>query len=1200
MFAPLVALRAQTSNGNYPTPYTFTTLAGWPPGPGSADGAGNIARFCWPEGVAVDVAGNVYVADTGNETIRKITVAGEVTTIAGAAGSWGSSDGAGSAARFYGPYAIAVDVSGNLYVADGGNKTIRKITPTGVAATLAGTAGSVGSADGTGSAARFSALNGLAVDGSGNLYVADAGAIRKITPAGEVTTLAGIADTSGSTDATGSDARFYGPLGVAVDEGGNVYVGDSGNNTIRKIASNGVVTTIAGTAGVVGSADGIGSAAQFIRPSGVAVDGSGNIYVSDNQMIREIKPGGAVTTRAGSAYNSGSADGTGSAAQFNWPSGIAVDGTGNVYVADSGNSAIRKITPANGVATLAGGTASSGSADGAGAAARFAEPSAVVADGTGNLYVADTDNSTIRKITANGVVTTIAGSTGSRGSADGTGSSAQFNGPYGIAVDASGNVYVADTGNKTVRKITAEGTVITLAGCAGSPGSVDGTGSTARFDDPRGVEVDGAGNVYVSDYADSTIRKITADGVVTTFAGSAGSAGFADGLGTAAEFFFPAGVAVDTSGNVYVADMINGAIRKITPEGLVTTIVGTPPGSVAPHLVVSGLPQLFFPSGVAVDGSGNIFLAEWMTSLIWKVPPGGQPTPIAGQWPQSIGVPPGSADGTGKDAEFAEPFGIAVDGAGYVYVADTFNNTIRRGLMAPLAAVQPLPQTVTDGDRASFTFVVNGGGNLTYQWQVSTNGGGSWTNLADDSVYSGTTSATLSILQATPELGDLDYRCVATNGVSPVVTSQAAQLRVGLANLEFLQTVFHDVMGRYIDPGGASAFGAALAGGRTQAEVLADLLGSTEYGLRQIEPVIRLYHAALGRSPDYAGLWNWSSALQAGALTLAGAADQFAGSAEFLSRFGTMDNTQFVQLLYRNVLGRDADPAGQADWVGRLNAGASRGTVVIGFSQSEESKRSMAQPVEIEQLYFLLLHRMPTATELRSWQDFLLGGDQTDSLYAEAFPSGLIDPSYVQQVFRGFLRREVDSEALDAYGNALAAGAITHSGIVAELLNSAEFNQNVAPVMRLYLGALQRMPDPNMNDWVTAMRTSTSLAAMVATFAGSQEFSDRYGAFSNRDYVKQLYTNILGREADPAGLDGWTASLDSGGATRALVLLGISESQEAVNRFAPTVRTVLHYFTFLNSAPTQADLDYWTNYLATLADQMQADLLLSPAFTNGG
>ncbi len=311
--------------------------------------------------------------------------------------------------------------------------------------------------------------------------------------------LAGNIDGSGASDAAGAAARFNYPHGVAVDSSGNVYVADTTNQTIRKITSAGVVSTLAGSAGLSGSTDGAGTAARFNYPYGVAVDSSGNVYVADtnNQTIRKITSAGVVSTLAGSAGLSGSTDGAATAAMFNYPQGVAVDSSGNVYVADANNQTIRKITSAGVVSTLAGLAGLSGSTDGAGTAARFNSPSGIAVDSSGNVYVADTTNQTIRKITSAGVVSTLAGSAGLSGSTDGAGTAAMFKYPRGIAVDSSGNVYVADTGNSTIRKITSAGVVSTLAGSAGVSMALVGP-LPGTLSNPSNISV-GGGFVYFTE-----------------------------------------------------------------------------------------------------------------------------------------------------------------------------------------------------------------------------------------------------------------------------------------------------------------------------------------------------------------------------------------------------------------------------------------------------------------------------------------------------------------------------------------------------------------------------------------------------------------------------------------------------------------------------------------------------------------------------
>ena len=314
-----------------------TTFAG-----NTALGATNPSYPARPFGIAVDVAGNIYVTDCGNNIIRKFTPDGQATTLAGS-GAAGSANGKGAAASFNYPYGIAVDGSGNVYIADSGNNLIRKITPDGTVSTLAGS-GATGSADGNAATASFGFPMALAVDANGNVYVADYyyDLIRKVTPNGDVTTIAGTG-TYGSADGTGTLASFNHPQGIAIDKAGILYIADTDNYYIMILKQTVEVTTFAGT-GAPGITNGTGAAAGFGNPTGIAVDISGNLYVGDdvNYIVRKITPAGVVTTLSGSSFP-GSANGIGALADFGLPDGVAVDKNYNVYVADYNNSPIRKI-----------------------------------------------------------------------------------------------------------------------------------------------------------------------------------------------------------------------------------------------------------------------------------------------------------------------------------------------------------------------------------------------------------------------------------------------------------------------------------------------------------------------------------------------------------------------------------------------------------------------------------------------------------------------------------------------------------------------------------------------------------------------------------------------------------------------------------------------------------------------------------------
>lgn len=319
-------------------------------------------------------------------------------------------------------------------------------------------------------------------------------------------------------------------------------------------------------------------------PTAIAADSAGNLYAADaaTDTIKKIDLASVVTVFAGTSGQSGSADGTGTAARFSDPSGAVATAAGAIAIADTGNATLRLITSDGVVSTLAGTTTQRGNADGPGSAATFSSPKGIARDNAGNLYVADALNHTIRKISASGVVSTFAGTAGASGSNDGIGGTARFNHPTGVEVDASSNVYVADTTNNLIRKIAPDGTVTTLAGLVGVSGTQDGAGADALFNQPGGLAMDAEGNVYVADTGNSTIRRITPAGAVRTLAGLPGVAGLKDGSGLDAWFNQPLDLCRGADGALYVADTGNAAIRRVGLDGTVTTLALSAPAINAP------------------------------------------------------------------------------------------------------------------------------------------------------------------------------------------------------------------------------------------------------------------------------------------------------------------------------------------------------------------------------------------------------------------------------------------------------------------------------------------------------------------------------------------------------------------------------------------------------------------------------------------
>lgn len=697
------------------SPYILSTFAGYA-GSGSADGPSAEATFNRPNGVAVDAAGNVYLADSDNSIIRKISTTGEVTTLAGTAGADGYADGAGAGALFYRPYGIAVNAAGTqIFVSDTLNHVIRKlvVNPTTGAvqvSSLAGFAGQTGTADGNGVAARFNQPTGLALSADGaSLYVADTGnqRIRKV------------ATSDGQTVAVVSGVGLVTPLGLALSgDGTALYIADKGAHVVRRITLNAAsgtfvsIATLAGQSGTSGGVDGTGTAARFDEPTGLAVSAGGLVYVTDANgcLIRRIDPTtAAVTTLAGAYRQTGSTNATGAAARFTIPTGLLWQpGTGGapgrLLLADNLNSQIRALDLSTlAVTTLAGRDPLRGGAeDGTGAGARFDAPRDIARDAAGNLYLTDRDNHLIRKITPVGVVTTMAGVADSIGSADapsGPGSSARFNTPSGIAVKADGSViYVADRENHTIRQITAAGVVTTLAGTAGLAGAENGTGAAARFNQPSSLALDSAGNLYVADFSNHAIRKITPGGVVTTLAGALGLQGYTEGLGSLARFKFPVGLCVTATGEVFVADRDNGVIRKL--------VVNPTTEAVEVSTYVTGLA---IPYDVAVDGSGRLYVLDYLRHLVYRKDSAGAPLQ---EMLGSLGQP-GASDGIANAGRLRNPEGLTVDAAGNVFIADTGNDTVRYANLVPTPVITSAASISGTADIALAPFTITASAGAT-------------------------------------------------------------------------------------------------------------------------------------------------------------------------------------------------------------------------------------------------------------------------------------------------------------------------------------------------------------------------------------------------------------------------------------------------------------------------------------------------------
>jgi uncharacterized protein (TIGR03437 family) len=682
--------------------YSITTVAGGAPPPTPAAAASTTIGQ--PNRVMVDASGNVYFSSLN--CVFKMDGSGNLTLLAGNSRPGFSGDGGpATQAQLNAPQGLALDKAGNLYIADSKNNRVRIVSAAGIINTFAGTGQvSPGGANtyndgGLATGALLHLPAGVAVDTGGNVYIADTGdnLIRKVTTDGLINSIAG--DSYPSYLGDGSLAvtsELHTPEDVAVDSSGNVYISDSANAVIREItASTGIIDFIAGnvTAATAGASTGTpnigysgdGAAANLaglVTPFGLTVDSSGQVYFAENgdSRIRKIDTKGNISTIAGNGTAGFTGDGsTGTTAEISFPTGVAVDSSGNVYIADLVNLRIRKLSSGGTISTVAGNGKFSYSGDsGQATSAQLNTPQATAVDSSGNLYIADTANHVVRKVTAAGVISTIAGNgTAGSGGDGGAATSAQLHSPQGIAVDGSGNVYIADTQNARVRKITG-GTINTVAGSGTAGFGGDGGAATsAQLNIPTGLAVDGAGNLYISDFSNNRVRKVTPGGVITTLAGN-GLAGYLGdgGPATGAQVTTPVGLATDASGNVYIADTGNNAVRVVNSSGIISTVAGNGLAGYSGDDGEAVLAMVGSPTGVAVDASGNLYISDG-SLRVRKVYSSGFINTIAGDGARGY-------TGDGGVALFATmngPAGIALASNGNLYIADSGNSAVRELLL---------------------------------------------------------------------------------------------------------------------------------------------------------------------------------------------------------------------------------------------------------------------------------------------------------------------------------------------------------------------------------------------------------------------------------------------------------------------------------------------------------------------------------------
>jgi sugar lactone lactonase YvrE len=668
-------------------------------GSGQQNVSGTTANPGFASGIVVDASGNAYLAIADSAVVLRLDASsGKLSIFAGTGVAGYSGDnGAATSAQLNAPAGLAMDSSGNTYIADAGNNRVREVS-NGTITTVAGNGNSGYSGDGgAATSAQVNAPLSVSLDGSGNLYIlqtcvrCEGPYVRKVSN-GLISTVAASGTVVGAS-----------AVSIATDASGNLFIAFPNDHQVVEV-SNGVRTTVAGQGGTPGFAGDGGPATSALldEPRSVTLDPSGNLYIADegNNRIR-IVSNGIINTVAGNGTNgSGGDGGPATSAMLASPSAVGVGASGRFFILDSGNQRIRLVSGGT-ISSVVGNVMLGGDGDNIGATtASLSLSPSVAVDTEGNIYFAETGSNRIRKVSG-GVITTVAGNRSQGYSGDGgNATNAELNGPLGLTVTPSGDLYIADTANGVVRKVT-NGVITTVAGNGTQGYSGDsGPATNAQLKFPVGIVVDSSGNLYIADTGNWVIRKVSG-GSITTLVGLGGCCNI--GLNS------PAGLALDSLGNLYAADSANARIVAVSANGTLTTVAGgvccgfsgfNKRGYNGDNIPATTA-LLNYPVSIVFDSSGNLYIADGLNQRVRKVS-GGVITTIAGN-----GTPGFSGDGgSPSNAELTYPSGIAVDANGNLYIADVGNKRIRAVSVAP--TIGSLSPSSTFAGAASFTLTVKG------------------------------------------------------------------------------------------------------------------------------------------------------------------------------------------------------------------------------------------------------------------------------------------------------------------------------------------------------------------------------------------------------------------------------------------------------------------------------------------------------------
>jgi hypothetical protein len=668
------------------SPATLSVVAGrriYNLGPGPATRASLSA----PGRVAVDSHGDLFIADSGNNVVEEVTPTGKLSVVAGVVDRAGlAKPGRATSSKLDDPCAVAVDALGDLFIADWGNFVVEKVTPAGRLSVIAGVVGKPGlPTPGPAIHSEIWEPGGVAVDPHGDVFITDEGneVVEKVTPAGRLSVVAGVfawPPVQGPpTPGPATSSKLDSPIGVAVDAREDLFIGDHFNDVVEEVTPAGRLSVVAGNGRAGPPKPGPATSSDLDVPAGVAVDAHGDLFIADegNDVVEKVTPAGRLSVIAGVVGKAGPpTPGSSTASRLAEPTGLALDAHGDLFIADTGNDVVEKVTPAGRLSLVAGVPDRGPPTPGPATSSELEEPSGVAMDFHGDLFIADSGNSVVEKVTPAGRLSVVAGVVGKAGSpTPGPATSSELDRPTGVAVNAHGDLFIADQLNNVVEEVTPAERLSVVAGVVGKSGRpTSGPATGSRLDDPTGVAVDTHGDLFIADFDNLVVEEVTPAGKLSVVAGEIGKAGsLTPGPATATKLDGPGGVAVDTRGDLFIADYGHDVIEQVTPAGRLSVVAGS--GKLGPPTPgPANSSDLDESWGVAVDAHGELFIADYGNNVVEEVTPAGRLSVIAGVVGR-VGPPtPGRATSSALNA----PFAVAVNAHGDLFIADEGNNDVEQ------------------------------------------------------------------------------------------------------------------------------------------------------------------------------------------------------------------------------------------------------------------------------------------------------------------------------------------------------------------------------------------------------------------------------------------------------------------------------------------------------------------------------------------